>query len=37
MDYLFFVDNYNGGPNKGFKVEIEFGGETFNYFPTNSY
>lgn len=32
MDYHFFVRNFNGNGNKGFKAEIEFGGETFNYF-----
>lgn len=29
--YEFFVRNYCGGANKGFKAEIEFGGNTFNY------
>lgn len=29
--YKLFIVNYNGGKNKGFKAEIEFGGETFNY------
>ena len=31
-NYLFEVKNYDGGSNKGFKVEIEFKGEVFNYF-----
>lgn len=30
--YLFEVKNYDGGSNKGFKIEIEFKGEVFNYF-----
>jgi hypothetical protein len=29
--YDFFVRNFNGGSNNGFKVEIEFGDEVFNY------
>lgn len=29
--YQFFIKNYDGGSNKGFKAEIEFGGEVFNY------
>jgi len=32
MEYLFFVRNFDGGANKGFKVEIEFAGEIYNYF-----
>jgi hypothetical protein len=35
-DYHFFVRNFNGGNNKGFKVEIEFGGEVFNYHYPNA-
>jgi hypothetical protein len=35
MEYLFFVRNYNGGSNSGFKVEIEFNGESFNYHYQN--
>jgi hypothetical protein len=31
-NYLFEVKNYDGGSNKGFKIEIEFKGEVFNYF-----
>ena len=31
-NYIFEVKNYNGGSNKGFKIEIEFKGEIFNYF-----
>lgn len=29
--YKFFIRNFNGGSNKGFKAEIEFNGETFTY------
>lgn len=32
--YHFFIDCYNGGSNKGFKAEIEFEGEVFNYHHT---
>jgi hypothetical protein len=31
-EYLFFVRNFCGGPNKGFKIEIEFDDNTFNYY-----
>lgn len=34
MDYSFFVRNFDGGGNKGFKVEIEFNGEVYNYHQT---
>lgn len=36
MQYKFFVKNFCGGPNKGFKVEIEFDGNVFNYHYPNS-
>ena len=37
-DYRFYVINYNGRQNKGFKAEIEFNGEVFNYhYPDNFY
>jgi hypothetical protein len=29
--YKFWIHNYDGGHNKGFKAEIEFGGETYAY------
>jgi hypothetical protein len=29
--YLFYVKNYCGGKNRGFKAEIEFDGNVFNY------
>lgn len=29
--YTFFVRNFDGGKNKGFKAEIEFEGQIFNY------
>ena len=29
--YSFFIRNYDGGPNKGFKAEIEFNGEIYSY------
>ena len=29
--YQFWVHNFNGNSNKGFKAEIEFNGETYNY------
>jgi len=32
--YEFLVNNFDGGSNKGFKVEIEFEGNTFNYHYT---
>lgn len=32
--YLFFVKNFDGGQNKGFKIEIEFEGNVFNYHYT---
>lgn len=36
MEYHFFVKNFCGGQNKGFKVEIEFDGNIFNYYyPTS--
>ena len=35
MEYLFFVRNFCGGQNKGFKVEIEFDGNIFNYYYLN--
>ncbi len=35
MEYTFFVRNFCGGTNKGFKIEIEFGGEVFNYHYQN--
>lgn len=31
-DYKFFVRHFSGENNKGFKVEIEFDGVTYNYF-----
>ena len=31
MDYIFAVSNYCGSANTGFKVEIEFNGNIFNY------
>lgn len=36
MEYEFSVVNYCGGGNKGFKAEIEFGGEVFNYQQQNT-
>lgn len=35
-NYVFFVKNFCGGSNKGFKVEIEFDGNTYNYYYPNS-
>lgn len=35
MQYKFFVKNYCGSQNKGFKIEIEFDGNIFNYHYTN--
>ena len=35
-NYVFFVKNFCGGANKGFKVEIEFDGNTYNYYYPNS-
>ena len=32
MEYMFFVRKYCGGPNKGFKIEIEFNENIYNYF-----
>lgn len=29
--YKFWIKNFNGGPNKGFKAEIEFDGESYCY------
>lgn len=29
--YRFWIKNFCGGPNKGFKAEIEFNGETYTY------
>ena len=29
--YKLFIRNFNNGSNKGFKAEIEFNGETYNY------
>lgn len=29
--YKLFIHNYDSGANKGFKAEIEFNGETYNY------
>ena len=29
--YKFWIKNYDGGPNKGFKAEIEFDGQTYTY------
>lgn len=29
--YRFWIHNYNGGANKGFKAEVEFNGETYSY------
>lgn len=29
--YEMWIHNYDGGPNRGFKAEIEFEGETFTY------
>jgi len=34
--YFFFVRNFDGRANKGFKVEIEFDGQTFEYYQSNS-
>lgn len=34
MSYKFFVRNFCGGTNKGFKIEIEFEGNVFNYHYT---
>ncbi len=34
--YEFLVNNFDGGPNKGFKVEIEFDGNVFNYYYPSS-
>lgn len=34
--YEFFVKNFDGGSNTGFKVEIEFEGNVFNYYYTLS-
>lgn len=35
--YEFLVNNFDGGPNKGFKVEIEFDGNIFNYhYPSST-
>lgn len=31
MEYSFFVRNFCGGQNTGFKIEIEFEGNVFNY------
>lgn len=36
MDYRFFVRNFNRNSNKGFKVEIEFNGEVYNYYYPNN-
>jgi len=36
MEYNFFVRNYCGGSNTGFKIEIEFDGNVFNYHYKNS-
>lgn len=33
--YKFWIRNFNGGSNKGFKAEIEFNGETYTYEYTN--
>ncbi len=35
-NYTFFVRNFDGGRNNGFKVEIEFGGTIFNYHYKNN-
>ena len=35
MKYKFFVKNFCGSSNTGFKVEIEFDGNIFNYHYTN--
>lgn len=35
MKYKFFVKNFCGSPNTGFKVEIEFDGNVFNYHYQN--
>ena len=35
MKYKFFVKNFDGSSNTGFKVEIEFDGNVFNYHYTN--
>ena len=35
-EYHFFVKNFCGGSNKGFKVEIEFDGNTYNYYYQNT-
>ena len=34
--YRFSVKNYDGGNNNGFKIEIEFDGQIFNYIYNNS-
>jgi hypothetical protein len=34
--YLLYVKNFNSRPNKGFKIEIEFEGQVFNYFYQNT-
>lgn len=31
MTYQFYVNNFNGGSNTGFKVEIDMGGEVYQY------
>ena len=37
MEYRFFVKNFNSQSNKGFKAEIEFNGNVFNYHYTNDF
>ena len=34
MEYRFYVHNFNGGTNTGFKVEIEMAGEIYQYHYT---
>lgn len=34
--YKFWIHNYDGGANKGFKAEIEFNGEIYNYEHTKT-
>lgn len=34
--YYYYIKNFCGGQNKGFKVEIEFEGNVFNYHYTSS-
>lgn len=36
MEYIFFVKNFCGGNNQGFKAEIEFDNQVFNYYYPHS-